>query len=204
MTTEQQLKALESVPSSALKEMTQQTDLFGDVDNVTEYSTTEAIPEDLIQSNTIDSATTTQPIQGGQTVPNYGNVEGSANFAPVDFISPALAVSTLDTVLPMAVALLVGMVGYEINAKSLKMNASERKLMEEPTKEVLATLNIKMSPWEKFFVCLASIYGAKALEIINNGEYQKKGKKRTENALDKDYLEEQPIKKGRPKGRRVI
>lgn len=203
MNTEQQLKMLESIPASSLKEVTAQTDLFGEVSNVTEYTTSEAIPEELISSNTIDG-TTTRPQEPGAT-PNYGNVDNGANFKPVDFVSPALAVNIIDTVFPMVAVIAVGFAGYEVSPKSLKMTASERKLMEEPTQELLATMNVKMSPLEKFFVCLTSIYSAKALEIVSNGEYKKKtSKKKTENMLDKDFEEQAVETPKKPRGRRRL
>lgn len=202
--TEQQLKMLESIPSSALKEVTGQTDLFGEVENVTEYSTTEAIPEELINSNRIDGSTT-RPQEQGQPLPNYGNVQQEGNFKPVDFISPALAVQMIDTVFPMLAVVVIGFAGYEVSPKSLKMTAGERKIMEEPTEEFLATLNIKMSPLEKFLVCLAGIYSSKALEIVSNGDFQKKGgKKKTANMLDKDFSEEATETIKKPRGRRRL
>lgn len=199
--TEQQLKMLESIPSSALKEVTGQTDLFGEVENVTEYSTTEAIPEELINSNRIDGSTT-RPQEQSQQQPNYGNIQGDTTFNPSNFISPALAVQMIDTVFPMLAVVSIGFAGYEVNPKSLKMTAGERKIMEEPTGEFLNTLNIKMSPLEKFLVCLAGIYSSKALEIVANGEYQKKGaKKKTANMLDKDFDNEASEQPKKPKGR---
>ena len=195
---------LESIPSSALKEVTGQTDLFGEVENVTEYSTTEAIPEELINSNRIDGSTT-RPQEQGQPLPNYGNVQQEGNFKPNDFISPALAVQMIDTVFPMLAVVVIGFAGYEVSPKSLKMTAGERKIMEEPTADFLGTLNIKMSPLEKFLVCLAGIYSSKALEIVSNGDFQKKaGKKKTANMLDKEFDPEavETIKK--PRGRRRL
>lgn len=101
-------------------------------------------------------------------------------------VPAAVVVGLIDNVFPPALSALISLAGYDIPAKALKMNAAEKKYLEEPTQSYLNTINVTLSPFEGFLIALGSVYAGKAADIIMNGAPAKRGRKPNAGSDDAD------------------
>lgn len=89
-------------------------------------------------------------------------------------IPAEIAVPVIDKAGSIIVSTICRMAGFkQVRAKHLEFTAKERKDLEEPARQALASMDIKMSPLAQLGLMLAAIYSVKAMEIISAAKPEK-------------------------------
>ena len=89
-------------------------------------------------------------------------------------VKAEFAINLIDTATPPLLKILLGYLGYTgVKTTALKMSASEKKFLEQPTQDYLNTIDIKMTPLQGFFTAIASVYATKVVAIVTEGKPDK-------------------------------
>jgi hypothetical protein len=104
---------------------------------------------------------------------NNNGSETPLNLA--NFLTPELTISLIDNILPLAVTIVTGFIGYRIKRNDLKLTAGEKNTIEPIVEQCLQQMNLVINnPFVALGLSLSIIYGTKTIDIIQNGNFEKK------------------------------
>lgn len=166
---------LEKLPDSVLTDITDkpsETPATSETPGITAVSQDELNKAKTEVKADLPTGQPGMPIEGDKAVKPaenpFGYVPGpTTGMSVVSFLPSPLAIHLLDTLVPFLIVLLIEQFGYRIGVKSLQLTATEKKLLEQPTHEMLDSLKINFkNPIYNFLFALCAVYAAKTIELI--------------------------------------